>query len=54
MSYFTSVIQKDTLVNINVGLKHTKVVQFIFNPLSDVIKYLIFGPIEGPVLVAKK
>ena len=54
MSWFTSVIKKDTLVSINVGLKLTKVVQFIFNTLSDLIKYLVFGPIEGPVLVAKK
>ena len=52
MSCFTSIIQKDTLVHINVGLKHTKVVHFILNPLSDLIEYLVFYPIEGPILVA--
>ena len=28
-------------MNINVGLKHTKVVQFIFNNLYDVLKFLV-------------
>ena len=27
-------------MNINVGLTHIKVVQFIFNPMSDLLKYL--------------